>query len=162
MTRKQKHEAKRAALLAARDRQGRVKPELLVKQARNPRHPFHKSFVWDDAKAAHLLRIETAKDIIKSFKLVVIMEDVKITAPFYVSDPSSRDSAYIESTAVAKKEHTARVTLLDELSRIKSAVIRARSLAAVFKLSRHFERLLKSVIEVEGKLEAVQREDEAA
>lgn len=161
-TRKENHAKKRAALLAARDRHGRVRPELLVKQARHPKHPFHKSFVWSDAKAAELQRLETARGIIKSFKLMVVIDDVRITAPFYVSDPSVRDSAYIESTAVAKKDHTARVTLLDELSRIKSAIIRARSLAAVFKLSSHFERLLRAVVEVEGKLESVSTKKKAA
>lgn len=147
-TRKENRDRKLAAIEAASR-----KPALLVQHARNPRHPFHKSFPWDDAKAAQAYRLEIAKDIIKSFKLTVVLGDLKISAPYYVSNPVSRGSAYMRTADVATKQHTARITLLDELSRIKAAIIRARSLAAVFKLTRHFEKLLAAVVEVEGRID---------
>ena len=145
-------EARRKAIEACRDRHGRILPKLVVEAARNPRNPLHKEFEWDDRKAAQAQRLERAQTLIREVKLTVVYEDKKIAAPFFVSDPTSRESAYIATTAAAKDEEMSEAVLMDELRRIESAVIRARSIAAAFDLVTHFDRMLADVVEVRGRL----------
>lgn len=144
--------AKRKAIDACRDRHGRIMPKLVVQAARNPKSPLHEDFIWDDRLAAEQQRLDRARELIREVKLMVVYDDRKIATPFYVSDPSSRESAYIPTTVAAKDEEIAETVLLDELRRIESAVVRARSIAAAFDLTAYFDRMLNDVIEVRGRL----------
>lgn len=152
MTTKKHIEEKRKAIDACRDRHGRILPKLVVEAAKNPRSPLHKEFEWDDRKAAAIQRIDRARELIREVRLMVVYDDRKIATPFYVSDPASRESAYIPTTVAAKDEEVSESILLDELRRIESAVIRARSIAAAFDLVSHFDRMLNDVVEVRGRL----------
>lgn len=50
---------------------GRLTPVAVVDSARDPSHPLHVHFEWDDAKAAESFRLEQAREIIR----VVRVED---------------------------------------------------------------------------------------
>lgn len=45
--------------------------ESVVDAARNPLSPLHDEFEWDDKKAAHAHRLDTARHIIRSVELVI-------------------------------------------------------------------------------------------
>lgn len=47
-----------------RDR-GELKPEALVEEARDPAHPAHRHFDWDDEEAAGKWRLQQARQIIR-------------------------------------------------------------------------------------------------
>lgn len=145
-------EEKRKAIEACRDKHGRILPKLVVAAARNPRSPLHREFEWDDKKAAEIHRLDRAQALIREVKVSFTVDDVKFAAPYFVSDPSSRESAYVPTTAAAKDEELSEVILMDELRRIESAVIRARSIAAAFDLQSHFDRMLDDVVAVRGKV----------
>lgn len=145
-TREENAAIKRAAIDAARDRQGRLRPEILVRQARAEDHPLHHSFIWDDQKAAHRLRVEQAKEIIRRFKFELVIENRKIAVPFYIHDPTAADSAYRETAWVADSKDTARRSLDDEIGRVRGAVIRGRALAAAFGLTAYFEKKLAAAV----------------
>lgn len=49
---------------------GRLKPDDVVEEARKPRHPLHKHFEWDDNAAAEAYRINQARAIIRSVRIV--------------------------------------------------------------------------------------------
>src|SRR5512143_3179493 len=144
-TKKQIEERKKA-LEACRDRHGRLLPKNVVAAARNPKSPLHDEFEWDDKKAAYLQRLERAQDLILEVKLEVVIGKRTLSAPYYVSDPSTNESAYIPTTVAATDAEISETVLLAELRRIESSIMRARSLAAAFDLVDHFDRMLDSVV----------------
>ena len=148
MTTRAEMKALRDAIAACEDRSGRVRPERVVEAARDPKSVLHKKFQWDIKKAAMAHWLETAQRLIREVKLEIVIENVRFSSPFYVADPSTKDSAYVETTAIAKKEELAEQVLLDEVARIEGAVERARGVAMVFGLRTHFEQMLEKVIEI--------------
>jgi hypothetical protein len=48
---------------------GTLTPKIVLEEARNPSHPLHDRFEWDDATAAEKFRIRQAHDLIVSVKV---------------------------------------------------------------------------------------------
>lgn len=142
----------RQAISACRDKQGRVRPELVVKAAQNPKTEadkvLHKKFEWNTQKAAWSHWIETAQCLIREVKLVVVIEDRRIVSPYYCADPNFKSSSYIETTKIAKNDDLAEQVLLDEMTRIEGAISRARAVATVCGLSDQLQKMLAGVIEI--------------
>lgn len=98
---------------------GKLRPEDVLEAAKNVKSPLHDCFEWDDSKAAHLHRIDTARTLIRA----VYVEHYpskrqKIRA--FVSLPSDRASgAGYRSTVEVLNDATLRKELiqghLDEL-----------------------------------------------
>lgn len=55
----------RDILLAVRDEHGSLTARLLVDVARDPEHPLHHRFDWDDTKAAEKWRLEQAGALLR-------------------------------------------------------------------------------------------------
>lgn len=55
----------RDQLLAIREEYGSLTPALLVDVARDPGHPLHARFEWDDGAAAHRWRLEQASQLLR-------------------------------------------------------------------------------------------------
>lgn len=51
------------------DARGKLTPELVVDEAREPSHPLHSRFEWDDSVAAEKWRHEQAHELITSVKV---------------------------------------------------------------------------------------------
>lgn len=60
----------RDALQALYDSHGMLTPTLVVDEARDPGHPLHSHFEWDDARAAEEYRLEQARGLIQKVKIV--------------------------------------------------------------------------------------------
>lgn len=60
----------RDELLAVRDQQGRLTPQLVVDTARDPGHPLHSRFEWNDAVAGESWRRQQAHELIRKAKVV--------------------------------------------------------------------------------------------
>ncbi len=60
----------RDELLAVRDQQGRLTPQLVVDTARDPGHPLHSRFEWDDSVAGEAWRRQQAHELIRKAKVV--------------------------------------------------------------------------------------------
>lgn len=144
-----KLELKKRAIEALQDRGGRVTPDAVIEAARDKSSVLHDEFEWDQAKAAYAHWVETARRLIREVRFIVVLEDVRIAAPYYTADPGTDEAAYIPTARLAKKHAAARAALADELARIRGAVNRARTLASVFGLSSHFDRLLDASLEIE-------------
>jgi hypothetical protein len=54
---------------------GRVSPQLLLDEARNPSSPFHKHFEWDDTAAAERYRLVQASAMIREWRGTVLRID---------------------------------------------------------------------------------------
>lgn len=59
----------RDCLLDIYDRHQELTPDLVVDEARDPDHPLHHRFEWDDAVAAEGFRREQARSLIQSVKV---------------------------------------------------------------------------------------------
>jgi hypothetical protein len=148
-----KLEQRAAAIAACRDKSGRVSPRRVVDAARDPSSPLHGEFEWDVNAAAEREWLRTASELIRSVKFIVEYEDRKIIAPFYVSDPSRSESAYVATAQIAKNGTMSERVLRDELDRIVAAIHRAMTLAAAFGLKSSFERMLDQATEIETRLD---------
>lgn len=56
-------------LQAIRDERGELTPALVVETARDPEHPLHSRFEWDDSTAAEKWRLEQASQLLRVVKL---------------------------------------------------------------------------------------------
>jgi hypothetical protein len=59
------------------DRHAKLTPDLVVTEARDPSHPLHDRFEWDDAVAGEAWRREQAHQLIRSVKVVYRQADEK-------------------------------------------------------------------------------------
>ncbi len=46
-------------------------PEIVLNEARDPEHPLHKRFTWDDSEAAERWRVHQAQVLIRSVNVVI-------------------------------------------------------------------------------------------
>lgn len=60
----------RDELLAVRTQHGKLTPQLVVDAARDPGHPLHSRFEWDDAVAGEAWRRQQAHELIRKAKVV--------------------------------------------------------------------------------------------
>lgn len=94
----------RDALQAIYDERGALTPRMVVDEAREPSHPLHPRFEWDDAKAGELYRREQARELIQSVKIVYRVAKGKAPERFvraYHSVPSPEGRAYRSADDVA-------------------------------------------------------------
>jgi hypothetical protein len=50
-------------------RRGKLTPALVVAEARNPNHPLHSRFLWNDSLAAEAYRLGQAQTLIRSVRI---------------------------------------------------------------------------------------------
>ena len=144
-----------------RDKQGRLTAHALVRAAKNPKHPLHNEFEWDDAKAAYANRIDRANELIRYVTVVVVDRTQTIVTPFYVRDPQKRGDEpgmiAINSAMINRREATA--IMMAELARCEQSIKRARAVVHTLDkshrgLSAHFEKMLQDIVEVRRILDA--------
>lgn len=51
------------------DRRGKLTPALVVDEARDPSHPLHPRFEWDDSIAGEAYRRQQAQELIRSVRV---------------------------------------------------------------------------------------------
>jgi hypothetical protein len=56
-------------------RDGGIKPNVIVEEARGPEALLHSCFVWDDIEAAQKYRVDQARSIIRNLVVVYASED---------------------------------------------------------------------------------------
>lgn len=94
------------------DRDGYVKPSVLVDAARPVDSPAHDAFEWDDSKAAEEYRLSQARNWIKNVTLVIEDRDeVMVHVPSFVSE--SREGYYKPRSSVLKNESECDLALIE-------------------------------------------------
>lgn len=93
-------------------RHGRLTPDDIVEDARNPLSPLHPSFEWDDAAAAVEQRRNTARSLMQSI-VVVRIEDQEVENPIraFVNVISDEKQHYYTPIRVAMNDLTLREQL---------------------------------------------------
>ena len=143
----------RRAILATCDAKGDTTPERVFEAARNPNSPLHSEFIWDGATAVRELGLETAARLIRTLKVEIVVDSLKIAAPYYVSDPRDNDVRnYVPLREVKQSPEMAKAVMLDELSRIESAINRARSISGFLEMADEFETMLSGVVRIRARI----------
>lgn len=140
------------AVFNCRDRSGRIRPKEVVDVARDPDNILHNEFEWDPEKNIQANLERQAADLIRRCREFIQYEDRVIVFPKFISDPTTDDSAYVHTVAIARNATLKTRALEAELARIKSAITRASSLAIVFNLQDRFEAMLTEIINIEEEI----------
>ena len=143
-----------AAIRALEDRFGRVTAERLLKAASDKRHPMHDDFEWDDQKAAHEYRLNLARVLIASVRVVVTDVSKKIAAPAYVRDPNAgpREQGYVATSQLRNERDAAHEALLAEAMQLQGRLDRMRQIAAVLDLADELDAVIESVMTLASRL----------
>jgi hypothetical protein len=117
---------------------------MVVGDASDPDSPLHAYFDWNDANAAHRYRLEQARRLIRSVKLVVETTEDSRAVPVYVRDPAAPDEqqGYRALASIKSDDDGARAVLEREMGRVASCLHRARAVASVLGLEHELDDLL--------------------
>lgn len=115
---------------------GRVTPSAVVDAAKDPHHPLHNEFPWNDAEAAHQRRLDIARALIRSVKIVVVTETRRIKTVAYGRDPQkpAGTQGYVHVGVLKQSPDDARSLLHYELDQMIARLKRCEGLAAVLGL----------------------------
>jgi hypothetical protein len=127
---------------------GRLTPDAVVADAKDPASPLHEHFEWDIDKAAAAHWIEQARALITSVRVSMKTETRSVSVPYYVRDPSAdnQQQGYISVTRLRTDADLARDAIVSEFSRVADLLRRARELAVALGAEHDVESLLQSVI----------------
>lgn len=136
------------------ERDGRLTPEEVVEQARDPQSPGHEHFEWDDGKAGHKHRVEQARQLLAR-RVVIKSESYTVTVPRYVRDPEAAPGvqSYV-SVRVVSVEGLQHQALAQEFARVGQMLARARDLAKAFGLAEEVDGLMSQLQLVRNRLPA--------
>lgn len=108
MTRKQRQEILDEFL----DRHGSYIPHVFINEAKDPTHPAHDWFEWDDGKAGHQYRLWQAQRFVGTLRAERIVQTVdrglvRIRVPSVVSPLETRDKGggYVSTASKVGKQH---------------------------------------------------------
>jgi hypothetical protein len=140
---------------------GVLTPDDVVAEAKNPKHPLHQCFPWDDQIAAHERRLDVARHLIASVEVIVETEDVVVTGISYIHDvrKGRKTQGYITLDALSKRRDDARTSVELELEAIIGRIERARLISGGLGLANYFEAMLANAIQAKIR---VQRKKKAA
>lgn len=121
-----KWESKEAAIRAL-EKNGRVDPVELIEAARDPNHPCHSDFTWDIEQAAQERWRDQARELIRSVKFEVKVEDVGNAVCMYV--PSGDEDAVFMSLPKIRSKAQASAVVLAEVAMLLGNASRAYGIA---------------------------------
>jgi len=136
------------------DVNGRITPEAVVTDARDPKSPLHELFNWDVQKAAEGFWLDRARSIIRSVEVVIKTHRTVVRTPYYVRDPEAerREQGYVAITTVRNEPELARGVLIAEFSRAADILRRAHEVARALELEEEVDKLLSGVVELRNQV----------
>jgi hypothetical protein len=143
-----------AACKALENAHGRITAKILVDAARSKTHPLHNDFDWNDKTAAHEHRLDVARGILASVRLIITRGKLQIPCVAYVRDPdaASDKQGYVNTTQLCTEAETAEKTIFAEIAHIQSRLERARELAFGLDLEDEFDAAIKTMLTLKSRL----------
>jgi hypothetical protein len=135
---------------------GRPDPQKVVIAATDKSSPLHRYFEWDDGKAAHQHRLDQARRLIGSVRVLVEYEERTVMAPYYRHCPAE-PKGYISHDRLKKDPVTAMAVLRYEFGRVASVLDRAINIAMAQKIKLDFQREAERLL---GKLRSFSAPEE--
>lgn len=138
--------AKRLAEIAGYNG-GSLTPDLVVKDAESPDSPLHELFEWDDGIAGHKYRIEQARQVITSVRVVITTEHKAVSTVYYVRDPNAEptEQGYVSLDRLKSDSDLAKESIVMEFSRAASYLQRARVHAEALGMAQEVDALIADV-----------------
>lgn len=129
------------------EKKGKLTAEQVLADAKLPESVLHDLYDWDPARAAEQFWLDRTRAIIRVVKIIVISEQHTFRLPKYVHDAtvSGKTQGYVSIEAVRLDPALAQRTLIAELSRVTSALRRARVVAVALNLEGDVDDLLETV-----------------
>lgn len=126
---------------------GRLTPDAVVEAASEPDSPLHPCFEWDDTEAAARYRLDQARTLIRSVRVVVRTDTREVSTVYYLRDPEQRgdEQGYVSLPRLRDDADVAREAVVAEFARAAAALKRARDLAVALGLSEVVDRLIEDV-----------------
>ena len=113
-------------LQAIYDERGNLTPALVVDAARNPEHPLHTRFTWDDTEAARRWRLSQASELIRTARVTyraANSSEQQVRAFVPIRNTDSEPADYVPIHEAMADDFTAQLVLRQfqrELTRIKA------------------------------------------
>jgi hypothetical protein len=129
------------------EQDGRLTPDDVVNEARNPDSPLHDQFEWDLERAAMNTWIRQARELITSVKVQILTQSVVLHVPRYLRDPDTDKSlqGYVAIPKLMTDKERAKRALLQEFERATQILSRAAEYAAALGFSGEIPRLMHQV-----------------
>lgn len=119
--------ADKEAAIRSLESGGKIDPLDLIEAARDPGHPCHGDFTWDIEQAASERWRDQARELIRSVKFEVIVEDVGSRVCMYV--PSGDEDAVFVSLPRIRSKSQASAVVLAEVAMLLGNASRAYGIA---------------------------------
>ena len=132
------------------EKDGTLTAESVLNDAANPASPLHSHFQWDDSKAAHAYRIDQARTLIRSVRLVITTNEVAVRTVAYVRDPNkpAQEGGYINTFRLRKTPDDARRARMAEIERANNAMDRALAVARSLGLEAEINSIRASLAQI--------------
>ena len=127
---------------------GAVTPQLIVNEARDPNHPLHGEFDWDDQSAANQHRLAVARALLRQIEY--IGQDITgrpVEAVGYVHEPGVKTQSYVPLSGIAKNRSKSLDLLNQEVAQCEGMIHRAQRIADVIHMRAELDVLLHAVID---------------
>ena len=98
------------AAIRALEKNGRVDPVELIEAARDPEHPCHSKFTWDIQQAAEERWRDQARELIRSVKFEIKVENVGNAVCMYVPS-GDEDAVFVSLPKIRSKSQASAVVL---------------------------------------------------
>lgn len=123
---------------------GVLRPDDVVKDARNESSPLHSFFTWDDTEAANQFRLDQARTLIRNVKVEYKTSTTSFIAPCYVRDPrvASDEQGYASVAEIKTESTVAADALRYEFDRAIGLLERAVSIADALGIGEQVQELL--------------------
>jgi hypothetical protein len=133
----------KAALRELESEDGRLLPADVVNAARDEDSVLHSHFQWNDTIAGEKYRLSQARQLIRLVRVDVIVHEIPLNVVSYLRDPDSEahSAGYRSVVALRTEVDSARAAIIAEMSRVASAVRRARLVAAVLGVDGDIEAI---------------------
>ena len=127
---------------------GKLTPDAVVDDAKNPASPLHPFFEWNDAKAAEEHRRYQARKLM-TLRVVCRTEKTAVSSVRYVRDPEAgKGQGYVSVFKLKTDKAKALDALRAEFDRVLHVLERTRSIAAVLGLEDELESLIQKALAV--------------
>ena len=140
----------------AEENSGILTPDAVVAEAQAKNSILHDMFEWDNKKAAHEYRIDQARTLIRSVRVIITTEKTTVSTVAYVRDPdmAGDEQGYCSTASLIGDVERSRAALVNEFSRAGAALKRARELSVAFDMAGEVEAVTETVNTLRTRVES--------
>lgn len=138
---------------------GRVTPDMVIEDAKNPESPLNDQFNWNVEEVAMSAWRHTARKLINSVKVVVEVEEIVFKGKGrreFIADPGKDEDkqGYITRADLSTDRELALKAMRAEVERVEASLRRARNVAADLGLLDELEIANTAIIQLREKTNA--------